>query len=75
LKQGTTLVVIGLVLGLAGALALTRSLASLLYGVRPNDWTSFAAVAVVLLVVGSIAGYLPARRATKIDPMLALRYE
>jgi putative ABC transport system permease protein len=75
LKQGTTLVVVGLILGLAGALALTRSLSSLLYGVRPNDWTSFAAVAVVLLLVGCLAGYLPARRATKIDPMLALRYE
>jgi putative ABC transport system permease protein len=75
LKQGTTLVVIGLILGLAGALAFTRSLSSLLYGVRPNDWTSFAVVSVVLLLVGCMAGYLPARRATKIDPMLALRYE
>jgi putative ABC transport system permease protein len=75
LKQGTTLVAIGLVLGLGGALALTRSLSSLLYGVRPNDWATFVAVSIVLLLVGCIAGYLPARRATKIDPMVALRYE
>jgi len=75
LKQGTTLVVIGLVLGLGGALALTRFLTSLLFGVRPNDWASFAVVSIVLLAVGSMAGYLPARRATKIDPMVALRYE
>ena len=75
LQQGTGLVVMGLVLGLAGALAFTRSLASLLYGVRPNDWTSFVAVSVVLLAAGCLAGYIPARRATKIDPMIALRYE
>ena len=75
LKQGTTLVAIGLVLGLGGALALTRSLSSLLFGVRPNDWASFVAVSIVLLLVGCMAGFLPARRATKIDPMVALRYE
>jgi ABC-type lipoprotein release transport system permease subunit len=54
---------------------LTRSLSSLLYGVQPNDRTSFVAVSIVLLLVGCIAGYLPARRATKIDPTVALRYE
>ena len=75
LRQAITLVAVGLILGLAGALALTRSLSSLLYGVQPHDRTSFVAVSIVLLFVGCIAGYLPARRATKIDPTVALRYE
>jgi putative ABC transport system permease protein len=75
LRQAITLVAAGLVLGLAGALALTRSLSSLLYGVQPNDRTSFVAVSIVLLLAGCLAGYLPARRATKIDPTVALRYE
>jgi putative ABC transport system permease protein len=75
LGQAITLVALGLILGLAGALALTRSLSSLLFGVRPDDQASFVAVSIVLLFVGCIAGYLPARRATKIDPTVALRYE
>jgi len=75
LGQGIVLVAIGLVIGLTAALALTRSLSSLLYGVRPTDPANFATVAVLLLVIGLIAGYLPARRATKIDPVVALRYE
>lgn len=75
LKQGLTLTAIGLLLGLAGALALSRSLSTLLYGVRPTDPLSFLAAAALLLAVGAVASYLPARRATKVDPVVALRYE
>ena len=75
LKQGLALIAIGLAVGLAAAFAATRFLTTLLFGVRPHDVLSFAAVAAVLLAVGLFASYLPARRATKIDPMVALRYE
>jgi putative ABC transport system permease protein len=74
-RQGVTLLVIGLALGIAGALAVARSLASLLYGVRPSDPLSILAVSLVLLGVGLAASYLPARRASRVDPMVALRYE
>jgi putative ABC transport system permease protein len=75
LKQGIMLTAIGLLFGLAGALALGRSLSSLLFGVGAADPVSFAAVSAVLLAVGVLASYIPARRATKTDPMVALRYE
>ena len=75
LRQGFGLTAVGLVLGLGGAVAAARSLASLLYGVRPNDPLSFGAVSAVLLGVGLLASYIPARRATKVDPIVALRYE
>jgi putative ABC transport system permease protein len=75
LRQGIALTLAGLALGLAGAFGLARTLSSLLYGVRPNDPASFAAVSLVLLCVGLLASYLPARRATRVDPMVALRYE
>jgi len=75
LKQGIALTFAGLLLGLAGAVGLARSLAKLLFGVRPLDPVSFAAVAGVLLCVGLVASYLPARRATRVDPMEALRNE
>jgi putative ABC transport system permease protein len=75
LRQGLRLLLIGVLVGLAGALVLTRFLRSLLFEISPTDPDTFAAVALLLCVVGFVASYLPARRATRIDPMIALRYE
>ena len=74
-KHGMTLAVIGLVFGLAGAWALTRFMEKLLVGVQPTDLLTFSAVSFCLLVAALLACYLPARRATKVDPLVALRYE
>ncbi len=73
LAQGMRRVLAGLVLGIAGALALSKYLESMLFGVTTNDVSVFAGVAVVLLAVALLACYIPARRATRIDPMVALR--
>jgi putative ABC transport system permease protein len=72
---GFRLAVAGIILGMAGALALTRVLTSLLFGITPNDPITFGAVALLLVGLALLACYIPARRATKVDPMVALRYE
>ena len=73
LKNGMVLALIGVALGLAGAFALTRLMASLLFAVKPTDAATFAVVSVCLLVTALIACYLPARLATRVDPMIVLR--
>src|SRR5262249_45246781 len=75
LRQGLALVGLGLVLGLATALAVTRWLETLLFGVRTTDPMSFIGVSALLLAAGLLASYFPARRATLVDPIVALRQE
>lgn len=73
LGQGLKRVALGLVLGIVGALGLSRYLESMLFGVTPADSAVFVVVTVVLFAVAMLACYIPARRATRIDPMVALR--
>ena len=73
--NGMKLALIGLVIGLIASWALTRFISTLLYGVEPTDPLTFSAVSAGLLAAALLACYLPARRATKVDPLEALRYE
>jgi putative ABC transport system permease protein len=73
--QGIRMVLVGLTVGVVGALAATGIVKSLLFGVSTTDWITFVTVAMVLMTAAIFASYLPARRASHVDPMVALRYE
>jgi putative ABC transport system permease protein len=74
-RKGMFLAIVGTAIGLLASLALTRLMRSLLFQVTPTDWLTFVVASLVLLTVALLASYIPARRATKLDPLIALRYE
>src|SRR5262249_30304460 len=73
--QGMRMTLIGALLGLAVALALTRVMQGLLFNVSPTDSATFASITLLLVIVALLASYIPARRATKLDPLMSLRHE
>jgi putative ABC transport system permease protein len=75
LDRGVLLTVVGLVIGFGGALALTQLMTTMLFGIGPRDPATMASVAAILATVAVVASYVPARRATRVDPVVALRYE
>src|SRR5262249_43443063 len=74
-REGLTMTVVGLAVGLTGAVALTRVMTTLLFEVSATDPLTFTMVGIGLMAVGLLACFVPARRAAKVDPMIALRYE
>jgi ABC-type antimicrobial peptide transport system permease subunit len=75
MRESLRLVTVGMAIGVPVALASQRLVASMLFGLRPNDPATLIGGVVALLLVAAVAGYLPARRASRIDPMISLRYE
>jgi putative ABC transport system permease protein len=75
LRQSFALVLAGVALGIFASIGLTRLLGSMLYGVRATDVVTYVVVVGLLIVAAALASYIPARRAMKVDPMVALRYE
>jgi ABC-type antimicrobial peptide transport system permease subunit len=75
MRQGLVLTVFGVGIGIVAAFGLMRVLSTLLFGVTPTDLVTFVLVPLLFLVVAAVACYIPARRATKVDPLIALRYE
>jgi ABC-type antimicrobial peptide transport system permease subunit len=75
MRDGAKIALFGIAIGIAGAIALTRLMTSLLFEVKPTDPETFAVVTIVLAIVALAACYVPARRAMRIDPMVALRHE